>query len=322
MSNDSASLDHRLLALLQAVRDTHDESARVALNQLLRADPAARAAMARLLVDEQALISRLRDDGIVALLDPAPHEAPANVVRPPRWLAWRPLTAAAAGIVFGMFCTSVVHGVITHRVSAVKKTPMTVYSPGLETAETFVAKGLPKAVGQWGADSATVVSAENGVQPMTGRRMLRLEPIPPEKNVKNHSSRVYQVVDLRSLPLLGLAGDAEVQVTASFHATNADVTSRYLIRAFALNETPEQATKGFWPKTEDDGVVSLKQKFETSPGDRGWHTFSVKMPLPHGAQSLVFLLGAAPPDDASVQASAHYLDDVQVSVLTPEAKSP
>ena len=27
------------------------------------------------------------------------------------WFSWRPLTAAAAGILFGMFCTSVVFGV-------------------------------------------------------------------------------------------------------------------------------------------------------------------------------------------------------------------
>jgi len=28
------------------------------------------------------------------------------------WLSWRPLTAAAAGILFGMFCTSVVFGFV------------------------------------------------------------------------------------------------------------------------------------------------------------------------------------------------------------------
>ncbi len=320
MNSDSSSLDHRLLTLLQAIRDTHDGSARAALNELLRADPDARVAMARLLVDEQALISRLRDDSIASLLDPATSAAAENVVRLPRWFTWRPLISAAAGIVLGMFCTSLVFGFAAQR-RVEKKTPLVVYSPGLETAETFVDKGLPRVAGQWGADSAIVVMTENGVKPPEGRQMLRLEPIPLEKKVRNRMSRVYQVLDLRSQPM-SVADDAEVQVTASFFTANSDALSRYLIRAFALNETPEQATKGFWPKTEEDGVVSVKQTFETSPGERGWHTFSVKMPLPRGAKTLVFVLGAGPVDDAAAQASAHYLDDVRVSVLTSEAPQP
>ncbi len=236
------------------------------------------------------------------------------------WPSWRPLTAAAAGILFGMFCTSVVYGFVARRV--VKVVPLAVYDPGLENAEAIMDKGVPHGAGQWGADSAAVVTAENGVQPPQGKRMLRLEPIPREKNVKNLPSRAYQVIDLRSLPMHGIAGDAEVRVTASFCAANADATSRYLVRAFALNETPEQATQGFWPKTQEDGVVSVAQRFETSAGDRGWHTFSLKMPLPRGAQSLVFILGAGPADDASAETSVHYVDDVHVSVLIPQAPLP
>ena len=322
MNPDITSLEKRLLTLLQAVRDTRDEAARTTLNELLRNDSAARAAMARLLVDEQALIDRLRDDSIVSLLDSAPTAVAAKVARVPRWLSWRPLTAAAAGIVCGIFCTSVMYGLAAHRADAVRKVPVMVYDPGLENSETIAARGVPKGVGQWGADSARVVSEENGVLPLQGQRMLRLEPIPLEKNVKNHASRAYQVLDLRAVPMRGSDGDAEVQVTASFFAANSDVSSRYFVRAIALGETPAQATQGFWPKTQDDGVVSASQRFDTTPGDRRWHTFSLKMPLPRGAQSLVFVLGAEPPENASAESSAHYLDDVQVSVLLPQATLP
>lgn len=318
MNSDSSSLDHRLLTLLQSVRDTHDDSARARLNDLLRIDPAARAAMARLMVDEQALTSRLRDESIVSLLDPAPAAESEKVVRLPRWFTWRPLIPAAAGIVLGMFCTSMVFGFAAQR-RFEKKTPLSVYSPGLETAETFVAGGLPKAAGQWGADSAIVVTTENGVKPLEGTQMLRLDPIPLESKARSRMSRVYQVLDLRSQPTPGVTGDAEVQVTASFFAANSDVSSRYLIRAVALNESPEQATKGFWPKTDDDGVVSVKQTFDKSPGEQGWHTFSLKMPLPRGAQTLVFVLGAGTVEDSSQPAPTHYLDDVHVSVLTPQS---
>lgn len=68
--------------------------------------------------------------------------------------------------------------------------------------------------------------------------------------------------------------------------------------------------------------AAVAQRFETAPGERRWHTFSLKMPLPCGAQSLVFILGAGPADDASADSSAHYLDEVHVSVLFPQATLP
>ena len=238
------------------------------------------------------------------------------------WLSWRPLSAAAAGLLFGMFFTSVVYGFVSQRLAVLNKIAMSVYEPGMENAGMVLDRGVPHGVGQWGADFAAVVMTENGVQPFKGQRMLRLETIPRERNVKNLASRVYQVLDLRSLAMNGIVSDAEVLVSASFCPANADVGSRYLIRAFALKETPEQATKGFWPKTEDDGVVSVAQRFEVLPGGQGWHTFSLKMPLPRGAQSLVFVLGAVPPDDLNAEASQHYLDDVHVSVIASQSPLP
>ena len=66
------SLEQRLLQLLQTARDKHDASARAELNTLLRDNVEARSVMARLMVDEQPPISRLRDDSIMALLEPSP----------------------------------------------------------------------------------------------------------------------------------------------------------------------------------------------------------------------------------------------------------
>lgn len=247
--------------------------------------------------------------------------APASS-HPSRWYSWRPLTAAAAGIVFGMFCTSVVFGYVAQRAGAMKKMPLAVFDPGLEDEKQILEDGLPERIGQWGMDAASVASAEGHVKPLQGQRMMRLEPIPREKNVKNLASRVYQVLDLRSLSMRDISNDAEVQVSASFCATNSDVSSRYLIRALALDEVPEQAMNEFWSKTESAGVVSESQRFDTKPGDRGWHTFSLKLRLPPESKTLVFILGAVPPEDPSKEVSIHYLDEVQVSLLTPESTLP
>lgn len=103
MNPDPPSTDLRLLELLTAFREEGDAKARAELNDWLRADPAARHAIARLLVDEQALIERLRQDDIVALLDPPARPPVASLSRPSRTppLAW--IAVAAALLLTGFF---------------------------------------------------------------------------------------------------------------------------------------------------------------------------------------------------------------------------
>lgn len=233
------------------------------------------------------------------------------------WYAWRPLTAAAAGIVFGMLCTSMVFGFVNQR-AEMKRMPLSVFDAGLEDQKQILKDGLPDRSGQWGMDDARVVAAEEHVRPLQGESMMRLEPIPREESVKNHTSRAYQVLDLRSQPLAMMRGEIEADVSASFCASNSDSASRYLIRVIALDEAPETATKGFWSKVESDGVVSESQRFDTLPGESGWHTFSMKLRLPPGSKTLVLIFGAVPPEPPSQPAFVHYLDDVQVSLLTSE----
>jgi hypothetical protein len=238
------------------------------------------------------------------------------------WLSWSPLSAAAAGVMIGMFCTSLVYGFVAQRVNAVKKVAMEFFDPGFENAKQVLDDSMPRKSGQWGVDSAAVVTKENGVLPLEGKQMLRLDPIPREKEVKNHSSRVYQVLDLGSLPTDAISVDTEVKVTASFYSSRSDLSSRYLIRAVALTEPPEKATREFWSKTENDDVVSMSQRFDSVPGEASWQRFSLKMPLPRGSRTLVLILGAVPPEDESENAFVHYLDDVQVALITPQALQP
>jgi hypothetical protein len=301
---------HDLIQRHMAGLTTEDEAA--SLQELLKQDDNAARLYLRYTNLDLVLESKASSMDVTRELLTAPA-----TIRPPRWLSWRPLTAAAAGIIFGMFCTSVVFGYVAQR-AAVKKMPLLVFDAGLDDAKQPLKDGLPDHVGQWGVDSAKILAAEANVKPLLGSHMLRLEPIPREKNVKNHTSRAYQTLDLRSqlMPLLG--EDSEVEVTASFCAMNSDISSRYLIRVIALDEVPEAAMKGFWSKVDSDGVVSQSQRFDTAPGDSGWHTFSMKLRLPPGSKTLVLIFGAVPPEDPSQPALVHYLDDVQVSLLTPQ----
>jgi hypothetical protein len=309
MNTDWNELIHRYIA-----GQTTDEETRH-LEASLKADDKLADLYLRHIELEVALETHASSAQITRELLSAPAEAVTR--RSTNWYAWRPLTAAAAGIVFGMLCTSVVFGFVNQQ-AAVKKVPLLAFDVGLEDVTQTLKDGLPDRLGQWGMDEASIVAAEENVLPLQGERMLRLEPIPPQKPVKNHTSRAYQMLDLRSQPVAMMNGEVEAEVTASFCATNSDLSSRYLIRAIALDEEPETATKNFWSKVESDGVVSESQRFDTLPGKSGWHTFSMKLRLPPGSKTLVLIFGAVPPEDTSRPALVHYLDDVQVSLLTPQ----
>lgn len=71
------------------------------LDRLLACDPALRL---KLIVETGI------DAGLCEIARERASQPSAVVPRRSVWLSWRPLTAAAAGIVFGMFCTSVVFG--------------------------------------------------------------------------------------------------------------------------------------------------------------------------------------------------------------------
>jgi len=101
MNNDLTSLEMRLLTLLHRAREERDEAARAELNTLLREEAEARKIMARLLVDEQALVSRLRDESIVAIIerDAKRSQTIVPLSSAPRWLWWLVPPALAAGFV-------------------------------------------------------------------------------------------------------------------------------------------------------------------------------------------------------------------------------
>jgi hypothetical protein len=103
----SHEIEHRLLELLEEVRANADLSARAELNQILRTNPAARSVMARSLVNEHAIISRMRDDGIAAMLEPTRHapSVPQPSFKPQRLKTKLVPLSAAAVVIFACFLT-------------------------------------------------------------------------------------------------------------------------------------------------------------------------------------------------------------------------
>jgi hypothetical protein len=313
------SLAQRLLHLLQAARDTDDVLARAELNTLLRENADARATMPRLMVDEQALISRFRDDSIVALLEPV--QAAVSPLRTGRrWLAWRPLTAAAAGLLIGLFSASMVFGFGVRPLERV----VSVFLEDFENGATPLVTGMPRKLNQWSGDFSEIVGEQQGIKPKDGGRMVRLLRSDFEGKTSSKPSRqgdLMRVVDVR--PFLREAGGGEVVITLSA----------------LLNAAPFPEAKSY------DGAVTLwalGPSFPTEetlmqdalahsvgmcrPLDRDgntWQNASTRLLLPPGTEMVLLKVSFSPkPENGRsmesladhVSFSGHFVDDVRASV--------
>jgi hypothetical protein len=233
------------------------------------------------------------------------------ISRSPRWTSWRPLTAAAAGIVFGMLCTSVVFGFVGQR-QVEKKTPLAVVQPSFEDAQMPLAKGFPPAPSLWTGDVAKVVPAENGVTPKDGHHMLRMETTVYGKPVL--FPRLYQIIALSPSG----SERREIEVSASFASADPGSSPHYTVRAYAVNGAPERLGPDWfarhWFVQQDEAIASAETGFENPPGSTNWQSIGLRMQVPGKARCLVVFFGVK--NQAKSRAKKpHYLDAVQVSFV-------
>ena len=315
------TLEHRLLRLLQAARDTQDASARAELNMLLRDNPEARPIMARLMVDEQALISRLREDGIVELLEPAPTHKTAPRMRT-RWFAWRPLTAMTAGVVFGLFGASVLLGFGLGGRWTEKVTSLFVES--FESGPAPLMTGVPQELNRWSGDLSEVVGEQQGVKPAQGTKMARVLRSDFEGKIsskRNFQGDLMRVVDVRPFSREINGGEVVISASALFNASPFPETERYdgVVTLYALGEL------GSTEKTllEDSLAHSygLSPSLDRDPGS--WEQATSRLQLPAGTEFVILKVSVRRwPKDKESQSSlpspvtfaGHFVDDVRASI--------
>ena len=318
-SSSHRSLEQRLLHLLQALRDTHDTSARAELNTLLRENADARSTMARLMVDEQALISRLRDDSIVALLEPAPATETA-LRTTPRWFAWRPLTAAAAGLVIGLFSASMVFGFGVRSLEKV----VSLLQESFENGPAPLVTGMPQEVNLWSGDYSEIVEKYEGVKPALGTKMARVLRSDFEGKTSSKPSLqgdLMRVVDVR--PFLREANGGEVVMTMSalFNAAPFPEAERhegavYLYALGQLGSTEESLLEDALAHSHG-GCRSLDRDPAT------WQRASARLLLPPGTERVLLKVSFTPvpasgeslsPLPDHVTFAGHFVDDVRAFV--------
>ena len=325
-SSSHRSLEQRLLHLLQAVRDTHDTSARAELNTLLRENAEARSTMARLMVDEQALINRLRDDSIVALLEPAPAAETLTPLRTStRWFAWRPLTAAAAGIVFGMFSASMVFGFGVRSLERV----VSILQESFESGPAPLVTGIPQELNLWCGDESELVETYEGVKPAQGKKMVRVLRSDFEGRVSSKPSQhgdLMRVVDVRPFLREANGGEVVMTVSALFNAAPFPEAERYdgVVTLYALGQLGSTEENLY----EDALALSHGECRSLDRDPSRWQSASTRFLLPTGTEFVMLKLSfRRMPKGSDVQSSlpdpvifaGHFVDDVRASVIIRKA---
>ncbi len=314
-------MEEQLLKLLQQVRDDRNAVARTELNELLRNRPEARTIMSRILVDEQALVSHLRDESIVSILD-AEREVATSVptTRPIlRQMAFQQIAAAmVVGVIVGLLGAGAVWAVNSPQ-SQIRT--LHIVNGDFETMSGPVEGGFPSCFGIWGGNPAEVIEGSDG------SRMLRLLKTgnvngDPEDLASNCS--VFQLVDLSILRQQWNTADSGSQVTlnltARFHREAAPTDDGLpklagSCRIYLFNTKPEAIGEG-WPQViREEGVGFSKKEIKIMPGDEPTMITASCLLESEATVAVVVVAASAKYRAVPIELGGYFVDDVQFTAI-------
>ncbi len=233
-----------------------------------------------------------------------------------RWFQWRPL-AAAAGLVLGLFGASLVYGFAAQRQAKTQfpqvKTQILLME-GFEEMAMPRDRSFPRRVGVWSGDLLAPQGAVNNVIPPEGQHMVLLPPV--DKRKFSYASRFLNV---SALTAGGPSQSRQVEVTARFCGASPDIQDRFQIRLAAFAEDIAGA-RAIWfgGNLDEQALIHVAKTVKPHPDAHGWTMVRSVVDLPAGAKYLLISLAAGVADDQAPK-TEHYLDDVQVHLMTRDA---
>jgi hypothetical protein len=211
--------------------------------------------------------------------------APPSLPRFP-WFSWRPLAAAAAGIVLGMFCTSMLFAFSPMRKAMKFTTVRTLLDGGFESGPAKVPAGFPRRTGLWTGDDAERLTSKTP-KPSEGIRMLRFNTAGAEPNEIGGSATgcdVYQLVDLRPLRAqISPQGEAMLKLSADVLDARPQTGPelQFVCRINLFTGSPEDL-HAIWPAVLDENLGSGFGELLShgGPGENGWRKLAAHCVLP------------------------------------------
>lgn len=242
------------------------------------------------------------------------------------WFSWRPLTAAAAGIVFGMFCTSVVFG---FGVSRSLEKVVSLLQESFESGPAPLVTGVPPEPNVWSGDYSEFVGAQQGVNPAQGKKMLRVLRSDFEGKTSSKPSimgDVLRVIDVRPYMHEANGGEVVITLSALFNAAPFPEAESYdgevTLYALGLLGTTEETVF-------EDALAYSNGKCGSLDRDPAtWQSASTRLLLPPGAEFVMIKVSlrrmpkgsedrSSLPDPAIF--AGHFVDEVRASVSIRKA---
>ena len=314
-------IEEHLLNLLQQVRDDSSESARTELNELLRERPEARMVMSRMLVDEQALVSYLRDESIVSILDAEREDATSRPTTRPamRRMAFQQIAAAmVVGVIVGLLGAGVVWAVNSPQ-SQVRT--LHIVNGDFETMSGPVEGGFPSHFGTWGGNPAEVIEGSDGSRML---RFLKTGNVNGDPDDLASNCSVFQLVDLSILRQQWNTADPGSQVTlnltARFHREAAPTDDGLpklagSCRIYLFNTKPEAIGEG-WPQViREEGVGFSKKEIKIMPGDEPTMITASCLLESEATVALIVVAASAKYRAVPIELGGYFVDDVQFTAI-------
>ena len=237
-----------------------------------------------------------------------------------RWFAWRPLTAAAAGLVIGLFSASMVFGFGVRSLERV----VSLFQESFESGPAPLVTGMPQELNLWSGDYSEVVGKYEAVKPAQGTKMARVLRSDYDGKTSSKPSKqgdLMRVVDVR--PFLREANGGEVVITLSalFNAAPFPEAERYdgAVYLYALGQlgSTEESLLEDALAHSHGGCRSLDRDPAT------WQRASARLLLPPGTERVLLKVSFTPvpasgknlsllPDHITF--AGHFVDEVRASV--------
>jgi len=251
------------------------------------------------------------------------------------WLSWRPLTAAAAGLVIGLSSATLGWGYV----GSYAAKAITLLQDGFESGPPPQVTGVPTAPGSWSGDFSEVTGEYQGVKPAGGKKMLRFLRADYEgkQGRDGYIADVFRIIDLRGSELDVSRGDACVSVEAKFRSLHQPKLGRIscsvTIHALDALPSPEErqqffvkATSGIPEADTDDpnssatilATTTRHEAFE-SAGDE-WQTVRSELRVPPGSRYFMIHLhewlldSKGPHQPQPVNFAGLFVDEVRVTL--------
>lgn len=251
-----------------------------------------------------------------------------RVMPPVKRSAWfallvsRPFGAAAAGLVFGLFCATVAWAMASPRAVATMARVFALEDGSFEKMSGKVPSGFPKQTGFWSGDDSEIVS-DGDAKAKNGARMLRFVRAEGDATVPNspaNSCDVWQLVDLRGIRADDLDGDATLEFSASFLDARRAKGARLVFSArLYLFSGDSSKLAAEWPLAIKEALAfgtGIAESWGGTP--EKWRKVVAKSMLPPGATFAVVQLAAtkSTPRGQAAEFGEQFADDVRLTLKT------